>query len=146
MNGAFVAELPAPHGAIAGIFLRNWSANGIFFARSALPTDVLDPSNLLLRPDVVPGQPLYLYGSQYAGGKSYNYAAFAHPSTQGVEGNFGRNVLRGFGAWQVDFAMHRKFDLSERASLEFRAEAFNILNHPNFANPNNIGDRLRFCS
>jgi hypothetical protein len=139
LNGAIIAELPAPHTRIAAIFLRNWTANGIFFARSALPSDIADPFNLTLRPDLVPGQPLYLYGSQYPGGKSYNYEAFTHAPLL-VEGNFGRNVLRGFGAWQLDFALHRNFQFSERASLEFRTEAFNILNHPNFANPNNIGD------
>ena len=139
LNGAVIAELPAPRSGIAGMFLRNWSANGIFFARSALPTDVLDPGDLDLRPNVVPGQPLYLYGAQYPGGKRYNFAAFADP-TIGKEGNFGRNVLRGFGAWQLDLAVHRKFELSERASVEFRIEAFNILNHPNFANPTNFGD------
>jgi hypothetical protein len=49
-------------------------------------------------------------------------------------------VLRGFGAWQIDFAMHRKFEFSERTGLEFRAEAFNILNLPNFANPSDPGN------
>src|SRR6202453_1398859 len=82
---------------------------------------------------------LYLYGPGYPGGKSYNGAAFANPPP-GAEGNLGRNVLRGFGAWQIDFALHRTFRLSESTSLQFRAEAFNILNHPNFANPSDFGD------
>lgn len=137
LNGAVIAELPAPRHGVAAALLRNWSANGIFFVRSALPTDILD-SFQDLRPNYVAGQPLYLYGPQYPGGKRYNYAAFT-PSAFGVEGDFGRNVLRGFGAWQLDFAMHRKFDFSERTSLEFRAEAFNVFNHPNFANPNDSG-------
>jgi outer membrane receptor protein involved in Fe transport len=139
LNGAVIVELPAPRRAVAAVLLRNWSANGIFFARSALPTDILDPSNLDLRPDYVRGQPLYLYGSQYPGGKAYNKAAFKSAAFL-KEGNFGRNVLRGFGAWQMDFAIHRKFEFSERTSLEFRAEAFNILNHPNFANPSDSGE------
>ena len=138
LNGAVIVQLPSPKRGVSSALLRNWSANGIFFVRSALPTDVLDPSNSDLRPDYVPGQPLYLYGPQYPGGKSYNYAAFH--STFLVEGNFGRNVLRGFGAWQLDFAMHRKFNFSERTSLEFRAEAFNVFNHPNFANPSDFGE------
>ncbi len=36
---------------------------------------------------------------------------------------------------QVDFALRRRFTLSERTSLQFRADFFNIFNHPNFANP-----------
>lgn len=139
MNGAVIAELPAPRRRVASVLLRNWSANAIFFARSALPTDILDPLDSDLRPNRVAGQPLYLYGSQYPGGKSYNFSAFTDPSIF-KEGDFGRNVLRGFGAWQLDFAMHRKFDLSERTSLEFRVEAFNVFNHPNFANPAGFGD------
>jgi hypothetical protein len=139
LNGAVIAALPAPRHGLAALLLRNWSANGIFFARSALPTDIVDGLNLGLRPNYVTGQPLYLYGSQYPGGKVYNKAAFTHAALL-KEGDFGRNVLRGFGAWQIDFAMHRKFQFSERTSLEFRAEAFNILNHPNFANPSDPGN------
>jgi hypothetical protein len=139
LNGAVIAALPAPRRGVASILFRNWSANGIFFARSALPTNIVDPLNLDLRPNYVRGQPLYLYGSQYPGGKAYNKAAFKSAAFL-KEGDFGRNVLRGFGAWQIDFAMHRKFEFSERTSLEFRAEAFNILNHPNFANPSDAGD------
>ena len=139
LSGAVIVELPALRRGVAAALLRDWSANGIFFARSALPTDILDPSNLDLRPNYVRGQPLYLYGPQYPGGKAYNKAAFTD-ATFLKEGDFGRNVLRGFGAWQIDFAMHRKFNFSERTSLEFRAEAFNVFNHPNFANPSDSGD------
>ena len=139
LNGAVIAALPGPRRGVGSILFRNWSANGIFFARSALPTNIVDPLNLDLRPNYVRGQPLYLYGPQYPGGKAYNKAAFTTPASL-KEGDFGRNVLRGFRAWQIDFAMHRKFEFSERTSLEFRAEAFNILNHPNFANPSDPGD------
>src|SRR6202795_5060122 len=52
-----------------------------------------------------------------------------------LAGSLGRNVLRGLGAWQVDFSLHREFRVSEGLSLQLRAEAFNIFNHPNFANP-----------
>jgi len=137
LNGSLIAPLPSPRHGIPAILFRNWSANSIFFARSALPTDILAPD--FERPDLVPGVPLYLYGSQYPGGKRYNAAAFTDPP-DGMQGDLGRNVLRGFGAWQIDFALHRTFRLSESTSLQFRAEAFNILNHPNFANPSDYGD------
>jgi hypothetical protein len=91
----------------------------------------------MFRPDVVPGVPLVLYGPQYPGGKAFNPAAFtAAPS--GQQGDFGRNVLRGFGAWQADFALQRQFLLTEKLGLRFRAEFFNIFNHPNFGSPTNI--------
>jgi hypothetical protein len=48
----------------------------------------------------------------------------------------GRNVLRGFDAIQADVGLRRQFRLTEMVGLRFRAEFFNILNHPNFGNPN----------
>jgi hypothetical protein len=94
------------------------------------------------RPDVVPGVPLVLYGSQYPGGKAFNPAAFTAPPT-GQQGDFGRNVLRGFGAWQADVAFQRQFRLTEKMALRFRGEFFNLFNHPNFGPPeNNLTDPL----
>ena len=89
------------------------------------------------RPNVSRGVPLVLYGSQYPGGKAFNSAAFTPPPT-GQQGDLGRNVLRGFGAWQADFALQRQFHLTEKLGLRFRSEFFNIFNHPNFGNPNNM--------
>ena len=135
-------RVAVPRGGIAGLLFRNWTANSIFFERSALPTDLIVSSlgsgNVFYysgyRPNVVPGQPLYLYGPGFPGGKSFNSSAFSIPP-RGLNGDLGRNVLRGLGAWQIDFSLHREFRVSEGLSLQLRAEAFNILNHPNFANP-----------
>jgi hypothetical protein len=80
--------------------------------------------------------PLELFGSQYPGGKSFNKAAFVAPPP-GTQGNFGRNVLRGFGATQADVAFQRQFHLTEQLRLLFRSEFFNVFNHPNFGSPNN---------
>ena len=43
-----------------------------------------------------------------------------------------RNQLRGFGAVQMNLAIRREFPIRERLKLQFRAEAFNVFNHPNF--------------
>ena len=69
-----------------------------------------------------------------------------HPN--GLDGDLGRNVLRGLGAWQIDFSLHREFRVSEGLILQLRAEAFNVLNHPNFASPNDLSSpgRLTFAS
>ena len=83
----------------------------------------------------MPDQPLYLYGSGYPGGKSFNIAAFTMPQDQTKDGDLGRNLLRGVGAWQADVALHQEFRLVEHSTVQFRAEAFNVFNHPNFANP-----------
>ena len=79
---------------------------------------------------------LKLFGPQYPGGKIFNKAAFT-PAPKGTQGDFGRNVLRGLGAAQADVAFQRQFRITEQLNLRFRAEFFNIFNHPNFGNPNN---------
>ena len=120
----------------------NWSLNTFMIARSAPPVNVVGATfnaagvTLAPRPNLNPGVPLELFGSQFPGGKIFNRAAFtAVPA--GQQGNFGRNVLRGFGAWQTDLALQRQFHLTELMGLRFRAEFFNIFNHPNFGNPTN---------
>jgi hypothetical protein len=50
-------------------------------------------------------------------------------------GNSGRNILDGPGQAVLDFALYKDFSLGERLKLRFRAEAFNLLNHPNFGLP-----------
>ena len=82
--------------------------------------------------DLVPGQPLYEYGSQYPGGRSINPQAFVLPSSTTDPGNAPRNLARGFGMKQVNLAARREFDLHDNFRLQFRAEAFNVFNHPNF--------------
>jgi hypothetical protein len=56
------------------------------------------------------------------------------------QGTLGRNVLRGFPVYQVDLALRRQLNLTEKVNLQLRAEAFNIFNHPNFGDP--VGDLL----
>lgn len=122
--------------------LGGWSVDSFVFARSAPPLDVIsgivfaNGIALYPRPNIETGVPLVLYGSGYPGGKMANEAAFSAPPT-GQQGNLGRNVLRGFGAWQADIAIQRQFRLTEKVALRFRSEFFNIFNHPNFGPPDN---------
>src|ERR1700722_9662698 len=127
---------------ISSEILGGWTTDTFIFERTAPPVDVIggivkvDGIVLHPRPNVNPGVPLVLYGSQYPGGKAFNPAAFT-PAPLGQQGDFGRNVLRGFGAWQADLALQRQFRMTEKVGLRFRTEFFNIFNHPNFGNPNN---------
>ena len=126
--------------------LKHWALDTRITAQSGLPVDIIgnsdyDPTTgayVNFHPNLVPGQPLYLYGSQYPGGKIINYNAFSVPTSGpgfDSEGDTPRNYARGFGAWQVNFAIRRDFPIHERLHLQFRAEAFNLLNHPNFGPP-----------
>ena len=144
-------DLPLPHlNALTNEVLGGWSIESAILARSAPPVDVSDSNfsyfdggiNADVRPDFVPGVPVYFYGSQYPGAKALNVSAFANPPidpTTGLplrQGDVPRNALRGFGATQWDFAVHRILPIRESLKLDFRAEAFNLPNHPNFGPPN----------
>jgi hypothetical protein len=85
------------------------------------------------RPDVIPGVNPYLD----AGRGWINPAAFSIPQA-GTFGNSGRNSLTGPGLAQLDLTLSKRFAVTERVNVEFRAEAYNILNHTNFANPANV--------
>lgn len=63
-----------------------------------------------------------------------NPAAFTFPAP-GEFGNIGRWALHGPSLAQLDLTLHKKFRITERQGLEFRAEVYNIFNHTNFANP-----------
>ena len=119
-------------------------------ARTGFPFNALvlgtspDPGGYVTtRPDLVPGEPFWVSDPTAPGGKSLNPTAFSAPSTvrQGTEG---RNDIPGFGLVQVDLSISRKFPITERVNLQFRADAFNVFNHPNFANPVNIQSSSAF--
>ena len=65
----------------------------------------------------------------------FDPCAFA-PQPLGTFGNLGRNTLIGPGIAEVDFSVMKNFPIRERMNLQFRAEAFNLANHPNFQAPN----------
>jgi hypothetical protein len=167
-------DLPTPRSnrlvrAVAG----GWGSDFIFRARSAPPINLTSsrlfigavrPGNagirIPVRPNVVSGQPLYVYGddciaaygpsapagrrllpagSVCPGGKGLNYNAFVDPPNTGgatlSQGSLSRNALRGFGWNQLDFTLRRDFRLTERTHLQFRSDFFNLLNHPAFGPP-----------
>jgi hypothetical protein len=147
-SAAVTYDVPHPKiNHLANAALGGWSVQTIIQARSAPPVDISDTAFFTfnggfyanIRPDVIPGQPFYLYGPQYPGAKSFNPGAFMDPPVDSAgnpsQGNLPRNLLRGFKASQVDLAVHREFPLRESLKVQFRAEMFNILNHPNFGPP-----------
>ncbi len=58
------------------------------------------------------------------------------PRSSPLRGSCGSGVLRDPGLVNVDLGVFRKFNVTERVSLQFRGEAFNVSNTPHFANPN----------
>jgi hypothetical protein len=174
LSAGFTYEIPAPKTTrLLEVITGGWSVQNTVLARSALPVNV-DDFNFFgglaagvqagTRPDIVPGQPFYLYGANCAsvmqslgyllpghgcpGGMALNPNAFKDPPSAAIgpdcpsgscparQGTLGRNALRGFGAEQWDFSIHREFSIRESFKLQFRAELFNAINHPNFGQPN----------
>jgi len=113
-----------------------WEIASILQARSGLPVNIVqnpgtfgfDPT----RPDRNTG--VSIRPANYnAPFNQLNPAAFT-PVASGI-GDLGRNAAVGPGFTQWDFSVIKNTPLTERVSLQFRAEFFDILNHPNFANP-----------
>jgi hypothetical protein len=136
---------------------RNWSIDGLFTARSATPVNVtysiITPGIggvATVRPDLVPGIPLYIDDPSAPGGRRFNNTRVTIPGnpnpqigpflrpTPARQGSLGRNALRGFPVYQLDLGLRRQFNFSERANLQFKTEFFNIFNHPNFADPDGL--------
>jgi hypothetical protein len=140
LNGTVSYELPTVFlRGFSNRLSRHWIIDSIFQVRSARPVNVVynSPTSFgfaSLRPDLSTGVPLHLFDPAAAGGKVINPAAFVIPA-DGRQGTLGRNSLRGFALQQIDLSLRRSFKLSERFSLQLQVEAFNLLNHPNFADP-----------
>ncbi len=118
-----------------------WSASAILRARSGFPITVLESEEYTgitltnaFRPLLLLGQPLWLSDPNAPGGRRLNPAAFLAMPT-GQQGDLGRNSIDGFGMVQLDMAVSRDFPIHEKLALQFRVDAFNALNNPNFADP-----------
>jgi len=121
------------------VFVKGWQISGNLTAQSGPPWNVtvgFDQAG-----DVVAGSErpnLILPASQAVTGNINgwaNPAAFGLPAP-GTFGNLQRDFLPGPGIVDVDFATMKETQIREKLRLQFRAEFFNILNHPNFALPN----------
>jgi hypothetical protein len=136
--------------------LGGWTMSGILSRHGGFPFSVMDvgknlDGDALGRADLV--------GSPFSGSCPngspvhtrecwFNTTAFANPV--GADGNSPRNFLRGPGYVNLDFALIKSFTipygpLAESQKIDFRAEAFNLLNHPNLGQPQNtfaVGNSL----
>jgi hypothetical protein len=118
-------------------------ASGPFagFAYTYLLPDGNDQTNQ--RPDIVPGVPLMLPGGGHNGVPLVNPAAFQAPPVD-ANGNFtrfgneGNGLIRALPSWQIDLALMKRTAITERYSVEFGIQAFNIFNHTQLGDPNNL--------
>jgi len=128
------------------VILSGWQTTGIFTWQDGLPFTIgygtnqaangisgLDRANIIGNPS--------LPGDRSTGAELlewFNAAAFV-PAAPGSYGDTARDLLRGPGLTNLDFAMIKSFPIGigskEAQHIDFRAEFFNLFNHPNFANP-----------
>jgi hypothetical protein len=149
-------ELPRLAGSSAlvkGAF-GGWSTSAVMKVLSGTPFNVITGQNegnfrLQQRPNRILGVPTTLDGVSPADG-FLNPAAFAiptvaDPATLLVFGNLGNNVLRTRPSFFLDWSVAKRFKITEKLNSDFRAEFFNILNHPVFATPiNNLASGSLF--
>ena len=141
------------HGLLNGV-VGGWQIGGITSLQTGfwfVPFTYIDPANAPVyasagaRPNLLGKPKDFSYGQDVqasygcpTGHQSltcfFNPAAFGYASP-GTFGNAGRNIVEGPGFVGVDFTAHKEFPIGEKKRLEFRAEVFNILNTPNFGNP-----------
>ena len=148
---AFVYELPykttsSGGNRVAKAVLGDWQINGIYSAYSGTPFTITANGAELNMPGNT--QTANLNGSYTVldkhgnAGTYFDTSAFSQP--RGVTfGNTGRNQFRGPGAWNLDFSFFRAFPIMGGTKrIEFRAEFFNLLNHPNWGNPDHRRQQL----
>jgi hypothetical protein len=126
---------------IASALIGGWQFGSIVTMSTGFPLNIAtgrDQSNTghgYDRPNAVAGQSVDLDSSQRITGRWFNTQAVVLQPL-GTYGNLGRNVATGPGIFSVDFSTLKRFNITERRYLQFRFEAFNVLNHPNFGDPN----------
>jgi hypothetical protein len=139
LHGSINYRLPFGHSTKWG----GWSISGVNSFRTGLPltvsisrkaADVPDGNTNMQRPDIVYGVSMIP-----ADGQTIDHwtsiAAFATPA-KGAWGNAGRNTVVGPQLFQIDTSLAKDTRLTERMGLVFRADVFNVFNHPELGNPN----------
>ena len=150
LNVSLVAQSPKIPVAWAESVFGHWSTSVIYTAASGSPFSLSDGTDVSLRgstsvrPDVVgnpwtagpvAGNPTCVAPTELGTlAHWYNNCAFAKQAS-GTFGSASRNDMFGPGTWNVDAALWRTFPFREKYKLDFRGEAFNLLNHANWGSP-----------
>jgi outer membrane receptor protein involved in Fe transport len=138
---SFTYDLPffrSAQSAIVKTLLAGWQTNGIFVAQTGTPVNITAANDYTNtgrsneRPNLVGPVSDTCTNGQLV--NCIGLSSFALPSNF-QWGDFGRNVLRGPGYFNLDFSAFKDFAIKENIKLQYRAEFFNLTNTPEFANP-----------
>jgi outer membrane receptor protein involved in Fe transport len=142
--GSYIYQLPKRNldSKALSFFANGWGSEGIATWQSGVPFTVrsgVDNSFSGVGQDTADqiGNPAFSGGRSLPAklGEWFNTAAFVHNAI-GTFGDTGINTLRGPRFTDVDFAITKSSAITENQSVMFRAEFFNVFNHPNFGVPN----------
>ena len=134
----YTYQLPTISKLPAGLF-KGWQINGLTQMRSGLSVNVTCGCDSMLigsassRANVVTGTPVRPVVVDIPNAQ-INIAAFKAPPI-GTWGNAGRNILKGPAAYNWDFSLFKDFRVTEKQTLQFRAEMYNLFNTPQFGIP-----------
>jgi len=157
LSGTAIWDVPGPKSGVASYIAGGWQLGTIITATSGSPYTVTvggggDPLNTGYNGDFSMDYAQLVPGCNATPGVTsnslrqllaFNPACFTTaPVVAGgvLVGNSGRNRFYGPGLTTVDFSTFKNFSFRERMRLQFRAEFFNVMNHPNFAAPNFLND------
>ncbi len=143
-SNSFIYALPFGKGStflqhgIAGVLAGGWQASGLVFFQTGTPLFFTASGSQLNAPGTtqVPNQNGPFVKLKGIGTHSswFDTSKFSQPSGPAL-GNMGKNVYAGPGSATFDAAMSRTFRLYKSVNLQFRVDAFDVLNHPVFNNP-----------
>ncbi len=146
LNANYVWDLPVKfQNRALNAIVGGWTVSGTFFYRSGLPFSVTDGAatgniangGLNLFNSTVLGQPISTVPLDCGAGavNSPCLTAAQFSTSETTFGTIPRNSFRGPGYFNTDLGLKKSFRLNERLSFTLGANAYNILNHANFANP-----------
>jgi hypothetical protein len=146
LTASFIYELPVgagrkylSQGGVLDVLAGGWQLGGMLRASSGFPLTVTSGVDRSLtahtydRPNAVAGVSPKL--DKPSPSAWFNVAAF-QMNALGTFGNLGRATLTGPGVFTVDFSALKNFQFGGSKYIQLRIEAFNLLNTPNFADPN----------
>jgi hypothetical protein len=131
----------------ANRFVQGWQLTGIYQIQSGNPFNVITTNGALtgitsVRPDLL-APVSTAYNSAFNGNVQYFPSNACALPTDGCSflianrlGNLGRNVLIGPGFDNLDLSLLKNTMITEKVNLQFRADVFNLANHPNLGQPN----------
>jgi hypothetical protein len=144
-NFSAIWQIPnAPLHGIANTLVNGWQLSSLATWHSGFPFSVLSGRDNSFsgvgadRANYIGGNASLDSGRSHGQviAEYFNVAAFA-PNTPGTFGNSGKNILRGPRLFNTDLSLLKNFKMTERASLQFRSEFFNVFNNVNFSQPQN---------